>query len=248
MRILFAILISAAVHALLIVLTVFYFDFREDPDKAAKLDLSSVELSLQNDEVELKEVKFDEPPALSEPTPPDSIVNPGALSVQASDYEVAVTVPEAEPLKIPVAEDPVPPKMDMPEDLKKAVRKVSAAPVEKKTVSAAKNESGSSGPSRPSEISPVKVRVEAKLKNNFFREPEYPRASRRRGEKGEVRLKLGVNVRGLVESVEVVGSTGFKLLDDAAVKAAKAARFIPATIDGEAVFSTTEIKIVFKLN
>lgn len=248
MRILFAILISAAVHALLIALTVFCFDFRDDPDRAAKLDLSSVELSLQNDEVELKEVKFDVPPALPKPTLPDSIVNPGALNVQESDYEVAVTVPEAEPLKIPVAEDPVPPKMDMPEDLKKADRKVSASPVEKKTVSVAKNESGYSGPSRPSEISPVKVRVEAKLKNNFFREPEYPRASRRRGEKGEVRLKLGVNVRGLVESVEVVGSTGFKLLDDAAVKAAKAARFIPATIDGEAVFSTTEIKIVFKLN
>lgn len=247
MRFLFAVLASVTVHALLIALVFFYFGFKDNPGRVAKLDLSSVELSLTKDEIDRSDMKFDEPPGLSDPAPPNSIVNPGALSIEKSDYEVVVTVPEAEPLKIPVAEDPAPPKMDIPEGLKKVAHDASDLPVEDKIEQAGKKFSGASVPSFSSEISPVKVRVEAKLKNNSFKEPEYPRASRRRGEKGEVRLRLGVNVKGSVESVEVVGSTGFKLLDDAAVKAAKAAKFIPATIDGEAVFSTTEIKFVFKL-
>jgi len=59
--------------------------------------------------------------------------------------------------------------------------------------------------------------------------PVYPLASRRRGEEGEVRLLVGVARDGSTASVEVVGTSGFSALDEAAVFAVRRWRFAPGS-------------------
>lgn len=75
---------------------------------------------------------------------------------------------------------------------------------------------------------PVQARVEAPPEFVKAIRPRYPDGARRRGEEGSVALEIAVSALGSVDNVKVVGSSGFKELDDAAVRAVKAARFRPA--------------------
>src|ERR1700680_3461814 len=53
----------------------------------------------------------------------------------------------------------------------------------------------------------------------------YPEVSRRNGEEGRAIVKVCVNVAGKIDSVEIATTTGHPLLDEAALKVAKAFRF-----------------------
>jgi protein TonB len=63
----------------------------------------------------------------------------------------------------------------------------------------------------------------------------YPLGSRTRGEEGVVTVKAIVNARGRAEKVDVAESSNFPSLDQAAVKAAKNARYVGGR--GEIVLS-----------
>src|SRR5450755_2281617 len=65
----------------------------------------------------------------------------------------------------------------------------------------------------------------------------YPEVSRRNGEEGRAVVKVCVNVAGKIDSVEIANTTGHPLLDEAALKVAKAFRFKPATSEGKPVVS-----------
>ncbi len=77
--------------------------------------------------------------------------------------------------------------------------------------------------------------------------PDYPKESRQKGEEGNVVVEIRVNTKGVVESARVVTSSGFSRLDDAALRAARAARFTPAQCDGNPVSSTARLTLTFKL-
>jgi protein TonB len=77
--------------------------------------------------------------------------------------------------------------------------------------------------------------------------PDYPAESRRRGEEGVVRLALRVGIDGQVESAEVIGSSGFSRLDEAATAAARRWRFRPATQGGLPVAATLATAVHFRL-
>ncbi|WP_439598743.1 energy transducer TonB [Falsiroseomonas sp.] len=77
--------------------------------------------------------------------------------------------------------------------------------------------------------------------------PEYPYASRIRNERGRVTLRVEIDAIGRVADVQVLNSTGFPTLDEAAIRAVRAWRFEPAQRDGVPVFSTTSIGITFQL-
>lgn len=77
--------------------------------------------------------------------------------------------------------------------------------------------------------------------------PRYPEESRQRGEEGLVRLLIHVGKEGAVRRVRVKQSSGFELLDDAAVKAVGRWRFEPARLAGLAVDSKAEVPIRFRL-
>ncbi|MFT3819351.1 MAG: energy transducer TonB [Rubrivivax sp.] len=76
---------------------------------------------------------------------------------------------------------------------------------------------------------------------------EYPRASRREREEGEVLVRVLIDEGGLPRQVEVARSSGFPRLDAAAVTAARKAKFKPHIDAGRAVEAWATISLTFAL-
>lgn len=77
--------------------------------------------------------------------------------------------------------------------------------------------------------------------------PTYPADARRRGIEGAVVVRMSVDARGRVTDVVVVSAEPAGIFDDVARQTARRYRFHPARRGGEAVASTVEQRIVFKL-
>lgn len=104
-------------------------------------------------------------------------------------------------------------------------------------------------PAKESEPTPAPVvppNAEASELNNPA--PAYPNLSRRLGEKGTVTLEILVKANGTVGDIKVKKSTGFKRLDEAAVKAISRWKFVPASQAGIAIDYWYEIDFEFDLH
>lgn len=77
--------------------------------------------------------------------------------------------------------------------------------------------------------------------------PPYPRMSKLRGETGTVTLSIQVLSDGSVENIAILQSSGYRRLDEAALKAAKKTTFTPATQFGRNIDSETELSFTFRL-
>ena len=77
--------------------------------------------------------------------------------------------------------------------------------------------------------------------------PVYPAAARRRGMQGVVLLSVEINREGYVNKVDVVKTSGFRVLDRSARNSVQSWRFIPAKNGDEYVSSKMEIPIRFIL-
>lgn len=75
----------------------------------------------------------------------------------------------------------------------------------------------------------------------------YPDASRRNNEEGRSTVRICVDTRGRVATATLASSSGHPMLDDAAVKLAKAYRFKPATQAGKAIEQCVGLPIKFVL-
>jgi len=76
----------------------------------------------------------------------------------------------------------------------------------------------------------------------FRQEPAYPERARRAGAQGVVGVRIALAADGSVREVELTQSSGSRQLDDAALAAARASTFAPASrnrapVDSEAVAS-----------
>ncbi len=78
--------------------------------------------------------------------------------------------------------------------------------------------------------------------------PPYPPLARRRGYQGRLVLKLLVSKDGRVATVRVVKSSGYSILDRAALKTVKRWRFIPARLGSETIPFWVEVPVVFRLD
>ena len=78
------------------------------------------------------------------------------------------------------------------------------------------------------------------------RRPNYPEASRRRGEQGVVRVELLVDPSGRVVDVRVLESSGFSTLDAEAVKTVRDWRFRPAQRAGVPVAGSITTAVHFR--
>ena len=94
---------------------------------------------------------------------------------------------------------------------------------------------------------PRQARLDAPPKPKRNIKPDYPKGARQRGEQGDVVLEIRVNAEGMVDEVKVATSSGFPELDEAAVRAARAAKFSPARSGHDPVASTARLKLQFKL-
>ena len=98
-----------------------------------------------------------------------------------------------------------------------------------------------------SQPAPRQARVDAPPQPKRNIRPDYPKGARQRGEQGDVVVEIRINAKGTVDDVAVAVSSGFPELDEAAVKAARAAKFSPARSGHDAVASTARLKLSFKL-
>lgn len=77
--------------------------------------------------------------------------------------------------------------------------------------------------------------------------PQYPTAAMRRGDTGTVMLRVTVGTDGVPSDVEIVGRSGSRDLDRAAIDAMRRWRFRPAQRDGQPVSASVDIPITFDL-
>ena len=77
--------------------------------------------------------------------------------------------------------------------------------------------------------------------------PEYPRRARRQGLEGRVVIAIAVSTQGRPREVLVTASSGFKILDHAALEAVQRWRFLPAHRGDVPVDSKLMVPIVFRL-
>lgn len=84
---------------------------------------------------------------------------------------------------------------------------------------------------------------------NYLKNPEppYPAQARRRRQEGLVLLSVKVTVQGRAALVAVKQSSGFPVLDEAAVQAVKGWEFEPARIGARAMESEIEVPVRFRL-
>ena len=119
----------------------------------------------------------------------------------------------------------------------------------KAPVSKPPENSAASSPKRQmpkTQTAAVAVR-EAYPRNEGNPPPKYPVLARRRGWEGTVELLVAVSAEGMVDHVAVSKSSGFPVLDDAAVKAVTKYRFVPGLQGDKTVAMQVKVPVQFRL-
>lgn len=248
-RLLLAVMLAAAVHAALVII-----EFSPPPAYLPAVSLPrSVSVSLgQRSAVDKpvleteKVLPLEEPAKVALPIKPES-VEPVEKPIMPLP-EKEESLPEAQiqpvqPATVPEAEKPV-------------------LPVQKEETIAAEIATDNSGSEAVSE--PVKAAVAAVLPENpgvpltgtvqeaFPRyrlnsPPPYPGMARKRGQQGTVILQVLVNREGGVDDLQVEESSGFGLLDRAAVKAVRKWHFEPGRRGDTKVTMRVRVPVKFTL-
>ena len=78
--------------------------------------------------------------------------------------------------------------------------------------------------------------------------PKYPRSARSRGMEGVVLLEVFVNIVGKVKEIKLLKSSGYAILDRAALKAVNNWRFSPGSVNGTLEAMRVRVPIHFRLN
>ena len=106
---------------------------------------------------------------------------------------------------------------------------------------------------------PQTTRVEANISPELYTEPKYgasylhnpppiyPMIARRLGISGRVLVRTEVTIDGHCQNAHILKSSGYSVLDNAALAAVKKWRFIPATRGSEPVTATVDIPLNFTL-
>lgn len=166
------------------------------------------------------------------------------IPVKQSAEKATVSAPAPEPER-PVArvDKPVPPPK--PEPVKQEV----PPPVEPVSLSA--DSSPAEAPLHPDAAMESSQTQQASFRAAHVRKqpkPHYPRLARRRGQEGTVWLRVQIDTAGKARSIEIERSSGFEILDKAALKAVRSWRFLPALQDGQARVSYVKIPVKFQLD
>lgn len=164
---------------------------------------------------------------------------------------VSLPVPEPQPIVAPpdpaTAQSgggkPIPPKPKKPAPRPKAIN-----------IHAAEEAAPAPRPAAPRALKgtpnePPPERVPPRFSADYLRNPapQYPRISRRLGEKGRVLLKVLVGPDGRAEQVKVNQSSGFTRLDAAAQDAVEKWMFVPAKLGEWSIRAWVIVPIVFTL-
>ena len=83
--------------------------------------------------------------------------------------------------------------------------------------------------------------------SKFSPSPRYPRRAQKRSQQGKVLVSIFIGENGLAYDAKVISSSGYPLLDDAALKTALEWRFSPAIQNGTPIKSINNQSFVFSL-
>ena len=234
--------VSVAFHAALAAGLCAYLAHAPSGVVQAELDLSSVELSFAEQE-DAAAPEVPTPPPASEAPPPDVPVLPPE---PVAPEDPIPTPPDPEAMRIPEPDPEPPPPMDLPEPPPEETRAEALAEETPPKEVAPREPEPQPAPSAP-QAAPRQARVDAPPALKKTIRPDYPRGARTRGEEGDVQLEIAVDAHGAVTSVTVISACPFAELNDAAVKAARKARFTPARQGRRPVPCTARITLTFRL-
>lgn len=151
--------------------------------------------------------------------------------------------PEPVPTPEPLPEEPAPPEPEKILTTNQSEQVATAQPtpepkkVEKKPT-----------PQRPTPVAAAKtanVPQPVVIRNT---PPIYPETARRAGWEGRVTVRVEVSADGLPISVALEKSSGYGVLDQAALRAVKGWRFQPRTIGGVAMAGMVDVPVNFTLS
>ncbi|HEV2186282.1 MAG TPA: energy transducer TonB, partial [Stellaceae bacterium] len=195
---------------------------------------------------------FEEPAALPTPAPPPAPAPEPPSAVAETPPEPAVTEPAPEPPPPVAVAEPARQPLPKPPPRKPAPPRHHAAAPRIATLA----------PSQPAPSAPAQVATTATAPalpaapilppqpiSGFAgnRKPDYPNAAKLRGQQGRVVLRVDVSAAGLPLKVAVLTTSGYTLLDKAALAAIEQWRFHPATQAGTPVAGTADVPIQFRL-
>lgn len=169
------------------------------------------------------------------PEPPAIAVNEMSVSIAMQQAEVAK--PQAQP------EPPKPQPV-----LERAERPAPKQPVQEAAEAAPQPAAAPAQTLPPTAAAPV-VDTAPDYKAAYLNNPRpaYPMAARRMGWEGRVVLNVEVLAEGSCGEINVFQSSGHEALDNAAMKAVKTWRFVPANRAGRPVAQWVRIPIPFIL-
>ncbi|MGR9086235.1 MAG: TonB family protein [Gammaproteobacteria bacterium] len=148
------------------------------------------------------------------------------------------------PKKTPLAAKPANPPARSPEPTEK--RKTAPPDASADAVPPSDSAVATTASRQPQTETFTEANYRANYKSNP--KPEYPRIALSRGWQGKVLLRVRVTASGQSDGIAVQQSSGYKQLDQAAIKAVRFWTFIPAKRGERPVASTVTVPIQFKLN
>jgi protein TonB len=181
---------------------------------------------------------------LSMPAPAAGMSTPAAIpdtQTPKENEQLPEPVPVTEPKPVVKrVREPVPPKPEKPHP------RATTAPAIPQTTSGRITVATSSRLTATPEPHPS-MTVPRKVEYLYNPSPDYPPRARRLGLEGEVLIRTRVLPNGEPDELVLAQSSGYALLDQAAIKAVRTWRFRPALRSDERIASWVEIPVRFRL-
>ena len=174
--------------------------------------------------------------------------------------------PKPEPIEVALIEEYKPPKLTAPEIIPKQVQPISKPiqpptrlPLRLARPNILTSETSSSTVPPPTPVAvPLEKPVAEKQPpmetsadidpTHSCAAPEYPLAAKRLGQSGTVIVKFLIEEDGSISTSQVVTSSGYARLDEAAREGLSLCHFKPGTVDGKPKQSWAQIQYVWTLN
>jgi len=174
-----------------------------------------------------------------DPTPPEPVTPPTPVPPPPPPPEpTPEPVPEPAPPKPEPMPRPAPPVAHQP---KPPTHSHAAVPAKSGSAAASANP----GPPTAAHGSGGTGRTEVRIRSNP--KPDYPEEAKRAHEEGVAIVSIEINGEGIPESVTLSKSSGFPILDQAALAGVRRWRFYPAVVGGLPISVHKEVPVRFRI-
>ena len=183
-----------------------------------------------------------------QPAPPEAVLPPAPPAPEIAPEPDPDPIPEPDPEPTPPPKpEPAPVPKPRPPQPPKPRRAAPAASAPSRPAPPSPATTSTSVPSAAKEAAPATATPPAPLAAHANPKPTYPELARKRGQEGLVRLLAHIDEQGKLTELAVAESSGFSLLDEAALKTVRRWRFTLALRAGTPVKGTVIIPIEFVL-